>query len=256
MSHPGNEADLIARATQNDAAAVRTIMSRYNRRLYRIARGIARDDHDAEDVLQAAYGRAFTSLGDFRGESSICTWLSRIVVNEALGRLRRRSTADHISMHDPQGAESLSLADKQPDPERMVAQREIQGRLETAIDRLPQHFRVVLVMRTIEEMSVEETAELLGIRPETVKTRLHRARALLRARLETDIGPLLTDSFPFDGERCLRLTARVLDRLKPPVPTAPPSLRPRRSFEPMMPGGHRPRGALTLLLSLFLPARS
>jgi hypothetical protein len=111
---------------------------------------------------------------------------------------------------------SLSLVDNQPDPERIVAQREIQRLVERAIDRLPQHFRMVLVMRIIEGMSVEETAELLGIRPETVKTRLHRARALLKARLENDVGPQLTDSFPFAGERCLRLTARALKRLRLP----------------------------------------
>jgi RNA polymerase sigma-70 factor, ECF subfamily len=219
VSHPKAEADLVARAAQNDMAAVRTITRLCNRRLYRIARSVVRDDHEAEDVVQAAYGRAFTSLREFRGESRICTWLARIVLNEALGRLRRRNTVDHISMQDLDGSKSLSLSlvDKQPDPERMVAQREIQRLVERAIDRLPQHFRMVLVMRIIEGMSVKETAELLGIRPETVKTRLHRARALLKVRLENDVGPQLIDSFPFAGERCLRLTARALKRLTLPI---------------------------------------
>ena len=189
-------------------------MRQCNRRLYRIARSVVRDDSEAEDVVQAAYGRAFTSLREFRGKSGICTWLARIALNEALGRLRRQHPGDHVSAQDQQGAKSLSLVDRQPDPERTVAQREIHRLLERAIDHLPQDFRLVLVMRTIEEMSIEETAGLLGIRPETVKTRLHRARALLRARLEKDIGPLLTDTFPFDGERCLRLTARALNYLK------------------------------------------
>ena len=217
------EADLIARAVQNDAAAVRTLMRQCNRRLYRIARSVVTDDSEAEDVLQAAYGHAFTSLREFRGESSVCTWLARIVLNEALGRLRRQDGVDHISMQDRQGDMSLSLVDKQPDPERIVAQREIQRLLARAIDHLPQDFRMVLVMRTIEGMSVEETAKLLGIRPETVKTRLHRARAILRARLEMDIAPLLTDTFPFDGKRCLRLTARALNRLKLPRRSEPRS---------------------------------
>jgi RNA polymerase sigma-70 factor (ECF subfamily) len=216
VPRPRDEADLIARATQNDAAAVRAIMRLCNRRLYRIARSVVREDHEAEDVVQAAYGRAFTSLREFRGDSSICTWMGRIVFYEALGRLRRQGTVDHISMPYQQDANSMSFADKQPDPERIVAQREIQRLLERAIDHLPQKFRTVLVTRTIEGMSVEETAELLGIRPETVKTRLHRARVLLRARLEKDIGPLLIDTFPFDGERCRRLTARALKRLKLP----------------------------------------
>lgn len=223
MSHPRDEADLIARAIQNDAAAVRAIMSLCNRRLYRVARSVVQDNHEAEDVVQAAYGRAFTSLREFRGGSSICTWLGRIVLNEALGRLRRQGTADHISLQDQQGAKSLSLVDEEPDPERMVAQREIQRLLETTIDDLPQKFRSVLIMRTIEGMSVEETAELLGIRPETVKTRLHRARALLRAGIEKDVGPLLTDAFPFDGERCLRLTTSALKLLDQSEPKFAPA---------------------------------
>jgi RNA polymerase sigma-70 factor, ECF subfamily len=204
--------------------AVRTIMRLCNRRLYRIARSVVREEHEAEDVVQAAYGRAFTSLSDFRAESNICTWLARIVLYEALGRLRRRDAVGHTSMQDQQAAKSLSFADGQPDPERIVAQREIQRLLESAIDHLPQKYRMVLITRTIEGMSVEETAMLLGIRPETVKTRLHRARALLRTRLEKNIGPLLTDAFPFDGERCLRLTARALKRLKRPVRRAAWSL--------------------------------
>jgi RNA polymerase sigma-70 factor, ECF subfamily len=173
-----------------------------------------RTDHEAEDVVQAAYGLAFTKLGEFRGDSGICTWLARIVLNEALGRRRRRDAAGHISLNDRKRARLLPLADQQPDPERLVAQREIHRLIERAIDDLPPNFRMVLVMRTLEGMSVDETASLLGIRPATVKTRLHRARSLLKARLEKVIGPMLTDAFPFDGERCRRLTARVLARVQ------------------------------------------
>jgi RNA polymerase sigma-70 factor (ECF subfamily) len=214
VSCPRDEADLIARAAQSDAAAVRAIMRLCNRRLYRIARSVAGNDEEAEDVVQAAYGLAFTNLCKFRGDSKICTWLARIVLNEALGRRRKPDTIGHISLDDYHRARSLPLADKQPDPERMVAQREIHRLLERAIDDLPRGFRMVLVMRTLEGMSIEETASLLGIRPQTVKTRLHRARALLRARFEKDIGPVLTDAFPFQGERCMSLTARVVGRLK------------------------------------------
>jgi RNA polymerase sigma-70 factor (ECF subfamily) len=214
VSHLREQANLIARAAQSDASAVRAIIALCNRRLYRIARSVVRNDHEAEDIVQAAYGRAFTHLREFRGESDICTWLARIVLNEALGRRRRSDTAGHMSLDDQAYVKSLPLADEQPDPERMVAQREIYQLLENAVDDLPQNFRMVLVMRTLEGMSVEETASLLRIRPETVKTRLHRARALLRARLELDIGPLLTNAFPFEGERCMRLTAKVLSRLK------------------------------------------
>ncbi len=215
VSCPRDEADLIARATQSDVAAVRAIMRLCNRRLFRIARSVAGNAQEAEDVMQAAYGQAFTNLRKFRGDCNICTWLARIVLNEALGRRRKPDIVGHISLDDYQRARSLPLADKQPDPERMVAQREIHRLLERAIDDLPRGFRMVLVMRTLEGMSIEETASLLGISPQTVKTRLHRARALLRTRLEEEIGwPLLTDAFPFQGERCRNLTARVVSRLK------------------------------------------
>ena len=217
---PG-EAKLIARALENDPAAVRLIMRRNNRRLYRIARSVVRDEGEAEDVVQEAYGRAFTHLREFRGTSSIGTWLARIVLNEALGRLRRRrETVAWESMENQRSARAqiipFPLEAPQPDPERTMAQREIIELLERAIDALPDAFRLVLVARAIEGMSIEDTAELLGIRPETVKTRLHRARALLRAKLERDLGPLLPETFPFEGERCERMTSSVLERLRLP----------------------------------------
>jgi RNA polymerase sigma-70 factor (ECF subfamily) len=215
-----DEACLIARAIENDAAAVRLIMQRNNRRLYRIARSVVKDDGEAEDVLQEAYGRAFTHLREFRGTSSISTWLSRIVLNEALGRLRRRQdTVDWTSMENQRASVeviSYSLVAAQLDPERIVGQRQIHKLLEQAIDDLPDTLRLVLVARAIEEMSIEDTAELLAIRPQTVKTRLHRARILLRAKLERDLGPLLTETFPFEGERCARMTSSVLERLRLP----------------------------------------
>ena len=213
-----DEACLIARAIENDVAAVRLIMQRNNRRLYRIARSVVRDDSEAEDVVQEAYGRAFTHLREFHGASSIGTWLARIVLNEALGRIRRRrDTVDWASIENQRtSAEVISfpLVAAQPDPERTMAQREIQKLLEQAIDSLPDAFRIVLVARAIEGMSIEETAELLAIRPETVKTRLHRGRTLLRAKLEQDLGPSLTETFPFEGERCAGMTSIVLDRLR------------------------------------------
>ena len=217
-----NEAWLIARSIENDATAVRPIMQRNNRRLYRIARSVVRDDSEAEDVVQEAYGRAFTHLREFRGASSISTWLARIVLNEARARLRsRRETVDWASIENNQRMRGqiipLPLVATQPDPERTMAQREIQELLEKAIDRLPDAFRLVLVARAIEGMSIEDTATLLGIRPATVKTRLHRARSLLRAKLERDIGPSLTETFPFEGERCARITSSVLERLRPQV---------------------------------------
>jgi RNA polymerase sigma-70 factor, ECF subfamily len=212
-----DEGELIARATRKEEAAVRAIIQQHNRRLFRIARSIIRDDNEAEDVVQEAYVRAFTKLAEFRGESSLGTWLSRIVMNEALGRVRRQQSAPiRISLESLKpGGEVIAfpLTSKQPDPERTMAQNEIRLILERTIDDLPEAFRVVLMARMIEEMSVEETAELLGLRPQTVKTRLHRAKRLLRASLEKQIGPALTDTFPFDGKRCQRMADMVISRL-------------------------------------------
>ena len=212
-----DEGELIARATRKEEAAVRTIIQQHNRRLFRIARSIIRDDNEAEDVVQEAYVRAFTKLAEFRGESSLGTWLSRIVMNEALGRVRRQQSAPiRISLESLKpGGEVIAfpLTSKLLDPERTMAQNEIRLILERTIDDLPEAFRVVLMARMIEEMSVEETAELLGLRPQTVKTRLHRAKRLLRASLEKQIGPALTDTFPFDGKRCQRMANMVISRL-------------------------------------------
>ncbi|MEA2759772.1 MAG: hypothetical protein QOH65_2385 [Methylobacteriaceae bacterium] len=213
-----DEADLVARARRKDASAIALIIRQQNRRLYRIARSILRDDFEAEDALQEAYIRAFTSLASFRGESRLGTWLARIVMNEALGRLRRRKPSVEFDtfakMHEG-GAEIIRFPAANPDldPETTMAQREIRALLESAIDALPEAFRTVLVARLIEGMSIEETAELFDIRPETVKTRLHRARRLLKDEMEKHVGPVMGDAFPFAGRRCERLTETVLSRL-------------------------------------------
>jgi RNA polymerase sigma-70 factor (ECF subfamily) len=215
---PTDEPELVARARDGDAAAVRRIIRQHNQRLYRIARSILRDDGEAEDVLQDAYVRAFTNLGSFRGEARLGTWLARIVMNEALGRLRgRRPTVELNAMTESDAREAEIIpfpnADPQIDPETAVAQRELRALLERAIDELPESFRTVLVARLIEGMSVEETADFLGIVPETVKTRLHRARRLLRAAMEKHVGPAMGDAFPFAGRRCERVAESVIVRL-------------------------------------------
>jgi len=212
------DAQLVQLARQKDGAAFRTIMQRHNRRLYRMARSVVLNDSEAEDVVQESYIRAFISLDQFRGESSLATWLSRIVLNEALGRLRRRRpTVDIGTIGNWPPSQIIAFPTPQLDPERTVAQREIQSLVEQAIDDLPAAFRMVLVARIIEDMSVEETAELFGLRAETVKTRLHRARALLRNALKQHIDSALTDAFPFAGQRCARMTRAVLLRFNLPV---------------------------------------
>jgi RNA polymerase sigma-70 factor (ECF subfamily) len=215
---PTDEADLVARARDGDAAAVRLVVRQHNQRLYRIARSIVRDDGEAEDVLQEAYARAFANLASFRGEARLGTWLARIVMNEALGRLRGRRATVELTAAIAAGASEAEIipfpnANPQIDPETAVAQRELRALLERAIDELPEAFRTVLVARLIEGMSVEETAELLGIVPETVKTRLHRARRLVRDAMDKHIGPVMGDAFPFAGRRCERLAENVIARL-------------------------------------------
>ncbi len=212
-----DDTNLVRRALAHDAGAFRAIMQKHNRRLYRIARGILGNNADAEDAVQDAYVAAFTNLASYRGESALATWLSRIVMNEALGRLRRRRATVDIAAGDAMRSEAeiiqFPLSTPNDDPERTMAQRQILELVERATDDLPAAFRLVFVTRVIEGMSVEETSELLGIRPQTVKTRLHRARQLVREQLDKQIGPVLMDAFPFAGRRCERVTEAVMKRL-------------------------------------------
>src|SRR3954468_19595789 len=175
---PG-DVELVRRALARDADAFRIIMQLHNQRLYRIARGLADDDSEAEDIVQEAYVSAFVHFAEFRGEAALSTWLCRIVVNEALGRLRRKRRSAAF-------AKSASSANSD-DPERTVAQRQILSLVERAIDTLPLAYRVVFIARAIEGLSNDQTAELLGLRPETVRTRLHRARRLIRRQVDEQI---------------------------------------------------------------------
>jgi RNA polymerase sigma-70 factor (ECF subfamily) len=220
VAGPSDDAELVRRALTRDDTAFRTIMERYNRRLYRIARGILRNDSEAEDVVQEAYFKAFTHLGGFRGDSSLATWLARITMNEAIGRLRRERLTGDMETFGAKRIEAQIIKFPQTatsdDPERTMAQREILQLVERATDNLPEIFRIVFMTRVIEGMSTEDTANLLGLPPDTVKTRLHRARRLVRDELDKQIGPVLMDAFPFAGRRCERMTNAVLQRLTLP----------------------------------------
>jgi RNA polymerase sigma-70 factor, ECF subfamily len=214
-----SDEDLVQLARKRDEAAVRAITVRYNRRLFRIARSILRNDAEAEDVVQETYVRAFTGLDMFRGDAAFGTWITRIAMNEALGRLRRqRPTVDW----DTYGANrhqaeiiNFPASAASSDPEQEMVRGEIGKVLEQAIDQLPVAFRVVFVARIVEGMSIEETADLFGLQQATVKTRLHRARLLLRDKLDEQLGPALTSCFSFDGQRCERLTEAVVRQVCP-----------------------------------------
>lgn len=211
-----DDAELVHRALARDGDAFRMIMKANNQRLYRLARSVVGNAVEAEDVLQEAYVRAFANLDKFRGDCALSSWLSRIVINEALGRKRKRQREKILVELEAQSAEAQILQfpmNGRDDPEQMMARRQIMQLVERATDGLPYAFRSVFMARAIEGLSIEETADLLGIRPETVKTRLHRARNLVRKELDEQIGPVLMDAFPFAGPRCERVTEIVMLRL-------------------------------------------
>jgi RNA polymerase sigma-70 factor (ECF subfamily) len=227
------DAALVELARGGRREAFLQVIRRCNQRLFRIARGVVHDDAEAEDVVQAAYVNAFEHLDGFRGDAMVSTWLARIVLNEARGRLRARKptvAVEQIEAAQGEAGRVLAFPNRfgAEDPASSAARREIRLLLERAIDALPEHFRLVFVMREIEECTVEETAECLGLRPETVKTRLHRARQRLRASLEDALAPAIGDAFPFLGARCDRIAANVIaclearGRLSHAVPSAPP----------------------------------
>jgi RNA polymerase sigma-70 factor, ECF subfamily len=214
------DAELLAHMRAGQSSAYAVLMRRNNQRLYRLARGILRDDAEAEEAVQESYVRAFTHLDGFKGEASLGTWLARIVLNEALGRVRRRRpTVDIDDMAETlvvgEGAAGFGAAE--PSPEQASARQEIRRAIETAVDQLPAAFRSVFILRTIEQMSIDETAACLGIPGETVKTRLHRANKQLRQALAQRFGTMLDGAFPFLGPRCDGVVARVLQRLGLPA---------------------------------------
>jgi len=212
----GDEA-LVELVRGRSELAVRTLTRRYNRRLFRIARSVLCNGAEAEDVVQESWVRAFAGLDGFRGESAFATWLTRIAINEALGRKRRlRPTVDWETYGENRTTAQVidfPASAVSNDPERMMAQSEVRAVLERAIDELPDSFRAVFVARIVEGLTIEETADLFGLKPETIKTRLHRARALLRDALDKQMGPMLTSTFPFDGARCDRMTDAVVRRV-------------------------------------------
>jgi RNA polymerase sigma-70 factor (ECF subfamily) len=211
--------DLARRIYSGDHSAFEKLMRRCNRQLFRIARGILKNDTDAEDALQEAYITAYSALQKFRGESKLSTWLARIVINEALGRLRKKKSESVVIDLSAQGREERSVESgaemdaARASPEEATLHAEVRALIERKLDELPTAFRTVFVMRELEEMTVEETAQCLGIPEATVRSRLFRARGLLRASLEREVGRAMQDVFSFAGARCDRIVAAVLDRI-------------------------------------------
>ncbi len=210
------DAELAQRAAQGDTLAFQQIMRRHNRLLFRTGRSILKNDDDTQDALQEAWLRAWRSLGGFRAEARLSTWLVRIVVNEALGRLRRRGGSAHVipldaalDVAEVQG-DTWMHADANEQPERRAMRGEMRGLIEAGIDALPEAFRTVFVLRAVEDLSIEEVAAALEIPEATVRSRFFRARGLLRESLARDADVALGEAFAFDGARCDRIIARVM----------------------------------------------
>jgi len=221
------DAELAARIAGGDPSALHFLMRRFNQKLYRTARSILKDDAEAEDAVQEAYLLAYRGIGNFRDDAKLSTWLVRIVVNESLGRLRKRSRraeiirldgdsdfAAHESEPESEMAQMPNSAAAPESPERAALRAQTRVLLESKIDALPDTFRSVFVLRALEELTVEETAEALAIPEATVRSRFFRARGLLREALSREIDFALEDAFAFAGARCDRIVAGVFARLK------------------------------------------
>ena len=227
-----DDAELARRIGARDEGAFEMVMRAHNGMLYRLARSILRDDADAEDAVQDAYLSAYRNIASFRGGAKLSTWLARIVINEAYGRLRRQKQRGvvvpfDVGTHEQARTEEETMADdraEQPDAAAMRA--ELRRLLERRIDALPEQFRTAFVLREVEEMSVEDAAECLDVPPATVRSRAFRARALLRESLSREIDTVTVDAFGFAGARCDRIVATVLARVRADVqgdrPHAPP----------------------------------
>jgi RNA polymerase sigma-70 factor (ECF subfamily) len=212
-----DDSALAARTALGDDLAFEAIMRRHNRLLFRTARSILKSDAETEDALQEAYLSAWRALGSFRADAKLSTWLVRIVVNEALGRLRRRSAQviplDTLIDADDDETASWQADDPDLQPDRLATRAEMRRLMESRIDRLPDAFRTVFMLRAVEEMGTDEIAVALQIPEATVRTRFFRARSLLRESLSRDVDLAIGDAFSFAGARCDRIVAHVLAKL-------------------------------------------
>ncbi len=217
-SEPSDE-EVVARVCAGEMALFEVIMRRYNQRLYRVARAILGDDAEAEDVMQDAYVRAYTHLGQFAGRARFSTWLTKIAAYEALARARRRGLKVELDgLAEAEQDAMIQPDDETGSPESETLANETRALLESAVDVLPPIYRSVFMLRAVEEMSTAETAETLGVSQEAVKSRLHRAHAMLRHRLMELLGASAREAFAFGSHRCDRVVGAVLARLHAGAP--------------------------------------
>ena len=211
-----DDGSIVRRIAAGARSAFEGLMRRHNRRLYRLARAALRDETEAQDALQDAYLQAYWSIGQFRGDAALATWLSRLVLNECLGRLRRNNRRQKVVpiVSSPTDREIDAVCANESElPERTVGRAQMRALLERKLDEIPEAFRVVFVLRSVEELSVEETAQSLGIAEATVRSRHFRAKSLLRESLAQELDLAERDVFEFGGAHCDRVVAGVLGRL-------------------------------------------
>jgi RNA polymerase sigma-70 factor (ECF subfamily) len=212
MTSTLSDAQVIERVLAGELPLFEILMRRYNQKLYRVVRAVLKDESDVEDVMQQAYVNAFMHLRQFEDRSRFSTWLTRIALNEAFGRRRRMRLVDSIPADD--GASGVqAIRSTQPDPERQAYARELRELLEHAIDALPEGYRLVFMLRVVEGLSTSETGEGLGLGHEAIKTRLHRARVMLRRSVAERLGEAARFAFPFHAPRCDRIVRGVFSRI-------------------------------------------
>lgn len=212
---PLSDEEIVTRVLAGDTEMFEIVMRRYNQRLYRVARAILRNDDEAEDVMQDAYVRAYEHLEQFAGRAKFATWLTRIAVHEALARQRRGTRYQELDpTSELEGDPMDRFASSMPSPEQQVSNVEIRTLLENAIERLPDSYRAVFVLRDVEKMSAADAAEVLAISEDNVKMRLHRARVLLRKTLFEIAGAEAVEAFHFNAVRCNRVVRKVFERIQ------------------------------------------
>jgi RNA polymerase sigma-70 factor, ECF subfamily len=205
--------EIVCRVRAGETALYEVIMRRYNQRLYRVARAILHNDAEAEDVMQDAYVRAYEHLGQFAARAPFAAWLTRIAVHEALARLRLSNRNQSLDENEYDGDLSMQMTSKSPDPEQNASGAQLRDILEEAVLNLPEHYRTVIMLRDIEELSTTETAQALDLTEDNVKIRLHRGHGMIRSWLFERIGAGAKEAFPFMGDRCNRVVEAVFHRL-------------------------------------------